>query len=164
MKSVAVFAPVLSLILLAGVCRAAPVHFKELIPILSVTLPGWTAEEPEGQTMTSPFEASTATAAFTSGDKRLEVAIYDGGPQVSAALSYLGQVEMESTKQSVKSVTVQGFKGMIVTQLKDNEAEMLIAVGDRFAVSLSLTGSKDAALVRSVADQLDLKKLAGLAR
>lgn len=164
MKRVTGIVSVLFLLLAAGVCRADPVPFQQLLPLLPAAPAGWTAEKPEGQTMKSPFEASSAMIDYMSGDKRLEVSIFDGGPQVAAGLSYLGQVDMESTEQSIKSIAVQGFKGMLVTHHADKEVELIVAVAGRFIVSLHLTGVTDAALVQDMASRIDFKKLASLGK
>ncbi len=70
----------LALLLAATAAQAEPVHFKELIPLLTVKLPGWTPGTPSGSTVKAPLEASEATLEYTNGDKTLEIGIYDGGP------------------------------------------------------------------------------------
>ncbi len=156
---------ILGLTILAGTGRAATVNFKELIPILAaVKISGWTAGVPAGQTVTSPFEASEASVEFTQGDKRLEVAILDGGPQMGAALASIGQVALESTEISIKPVEVQGCKGSMNISKTDNEGDLLLAVGAKLVVSLHLSGSTDAEILKAAAGQLDLAKLATLAK
>ena len=160
-----VFSLILSLTALAGICQAEPVNFKELLPILAaVKLPGWTAGTPSGQTVKSPFEASEANVEFSQGDKRLEVAIYEGGPQMGAALAAIGQMDMESSEMSIKPAEIQGFKGSMNLSKTDSEADLLLSVGNRFVVSLHLSGSTDGEIIKSVASQLDLKALATLAK
>jgi len=156
---------VLCLTGLAGLCRAETVNFKEMLPLLAaLTLPGWTAGAPTGQTVKSPFEASEAKVEFAQGDKRLEVTIYDGGPQIGAALSAIGQMEVESTEVSIKPVAIQGFRATLNASKTDNDADLLIAAGNRLVVSLHLSGSSDGALLMTAAGQMDLKKLAALAK
>lgn len=162
-------APLCSIVLclggLAGICQAEPVSYKEMIPLLTaLQLPGWTAGTPKGQTVKSPFEASEATVEFTSGDKRLEVAIYDGGPQVGAALASIGEMEVESTEVSIKPVAVQGFKGTLNISKTDNDADLLVAAGNRVVVSVHLAGATDAEVLTLAAGQVDLKKLESLAK
>lgn len=153
-----------SLIVLAGTVRAEPVNFKELIALIDLKIPGWTAAAPTGQTVKSPVEASEATIEFTKGDVTLEVAIFDGGPAMAAAMAATAQVEMESTEEVVKPVTVKGFKGSLYLHLKEKEADMVIMVPSRFAVSLQLRGSMDGEFLKSVAAQMDLAKLATLGK
>ncbi len=153
-----------SLIVLAGTVRAEPVNFKELISLIDIKIPGWTAGDPTGQTVKSPVEASEATVEFTKGDMSLEVAIFDGGPAMAAAMAATAQVEMESTEEVVKPVTIKGFKGSLYMHLKDKEADMVIMVRSRFAVSLSLRGSMDGELLKSAASQIDLAKLSTLGK
>ena len=150
---------------LAGICRAEPVNFKAMLPLLAtVSLPGWTAGTPTGQTVTSPFEASEASIELTQGDKRLEVAFYEGGPQMGAALAAIGQIELESSELSIKPVVIQGCKGSLNISKNDNEADMLLPVGGRIVVSLHLSGSADGEILKAAAGQLDLKKLASLGK
>lgn len=144
--------------------QAEPVNYKQLITLLSIKLPGWTAGEPTGQTVRSPIEASEATLEFTKGDARLEVAIFDGGPAMGAAMGAINQVEMESPEQTVKPATIKGFKGAFYTYPKEKEADLVIMVPPRFAVTIHSSGVVDQPLLQSAADQLDLAKLAAMAK
>jgi len=149
-----------SLLLAATAAQAEPVHYKQLISMLTVSLPGWTAGEPTGQTVRSPLEASEATIEFTKGESRIEVAIFDGGPAMGAAMGAINQVEMESPEQTVKPVSMKGFKGALYTYPKENEADLVLMVPPRFAVTVHSSGGMDADLLRKIAEQLDLAKLA----
>jgi len=165
MRTRALLTAFLSLVLLAGTAQAEPVSYKELIPLLSsVSLPGWTAGTPTGQTVKSPVEASEATLEFTSGEKRLELAIYDGGPAMGAAAAAMAQIEMESPEEVIKPVTIKGFKGSLYLHPKDNEADLVILVPARFAVSIHVSGSADGDLLQKAASQMDLAKLSTLGR
>lgn len=155
---------VLLSVLLAVPALADPVDFKELIPLVSLSIPGWTAETPRGQTMRQPLEASEATLEFAKGELRLEVAIYDGGAAMGAAMGAAGQVEMETTEESVKPVSAKGFKGSLFRRFKDKEADLVLMVPPRFAVSLHLTGSSDGELLLGVASQMDLARLSALGK
>jgi len=160
-----IFPLILGLTVLAATGWAATVNFKELIPVLAaVKINGWTAGVPTGQTITSPFEASEASVEFTQGDKRLEVAILDGGPQMGAALASIGQMALESTEISIKPVQIQGCKGSMNISKTDNEADLLLSVGAKLVVSLHLSGSTDAEILKAAAGQLDLAKLATLSK
>ncbi|GFK94009.1 hypothetical protein NNJEOMEG_01847 [Fundidesulfovibrio magnetotacticus] len=149
---------------LAGAALAEPVHFKSLLPIVAVTLPGWTAGTPSGSTVKQPLEASEASVEFSKGDLRLEIAVYDGGPAMAAAFAAVSQVEMETTEESVKPAGVKGYRGSLFTRTNDKEVDLVLMVAPRFAVSLHMTGSADAALVLEAANRLDLDKLAALSK
>ncbi len=164
MRKRALFAAFFSVIVMAHAAQAEPVSYKELMPLLAIKLPGWTPGEPTGQTMKSPVEASEATIEYTKGEQTLEVAIFDGGPAMAAAMSATAQVEMESPDEVVKPVTVGGFKGSLFIHAKDKEADMVLMVPSRFAVSLQLRGSTDEALLKAAASQIDLAKLSTLGR
>jgi len=164
MRACALFVPVLSLILLAASAQAEPVNYKELIPLVSISLPGWTPGQPTGQTVKAPVEASEAVLELKNGEMRLEVAIFDGGPAMGAAMAAVSNVEMESPDESVKPVTIKGFKGSLYLHHKENEADLVIMVPSRFAVSLHLDNAVDAELLKNAAAQIDLAKLAGLAK
>jgi len=151
-------------LVLAGVARAEPVPFQSLIPVIAVPLPGWSAGEPSGTTIKSPMEASEASVDYTRGDLRLEIAVYDGGPAMAAAIAAVSQVEMESAEESVKPAGVKGFRGSLFTRPKDKEADLVIMVPARFAVSLHLEGSSDAAVLLEAAQRLDLDRLAALGK
>ncbi|WP_243312003.1 hypothetical protein [Fundidesulfovibrio agrisoli] len=147
-------------ILAASAVQAEPVHYKQLISMLTVSLPGWTPGEPTGQTVRSPLEASEATQEFTKGESRIEVAVFDGGPAMGAAMGAVSQVEMESPEQTVKPLTLKGFKGAVYTYPKENEADLVLMVPPRFAVTVHSSGTTDVDLLKKVAEQLDLSKLA----
>lgn len=164
MRKRALLAAFFSLVVVAGNARAEPVNFKELLPLLDIALPGWTAADPAGQTVKSPVEASEATREFTKGDMNLEIAIFDGGPAMAAAMQAVAQVEMESTEEVVKPASAKGFKGTLYQHLKDNEADLVIMVPPRFAVSLHLRGSLDDGLLKAAAEKMDLAKLAALGK
>lgn len=165
MRTRALITAVLSLMLLAATAQAEPISYKELIPLISsISLPGWTAGTPTGQTVKAPVEASEATLEFANGDKHLELAIFDGGPAMGAAASAMAQVEMESPEEVIKPVTVKGFKGSLYLHPKDNEADLVILVPPRFAVSIHVNGSADGDLLQKAAAQMDLAKLSTLGK
>lgn len=164
MKRALPLALALAMAVFAASAQAAPVPYKALLDMITLKMPGWEPGEPQGQTMTQPFEASVATREFTKGDLVIEVAIYDGGPQYAAAITAINHSNIQTKEQSVKSLTVKGCKAVLSIGFKEEVADLLIAVNDRFVVGLNLTGSVDAELLKSAAEQLDLAKLATLAK
>ena len=164
MRKSVLYATLFSLVFFAATAQAEPVNYKELIPLLSITLPGWTANAPTGQTVKTPVEASEAVLEFNNEDKHLEVAIYDGGPAMGAAMATSSLMEMESPDEVVKPATVKGFKGTLYLHIKENEADLVIMVPSRFAVSLHLDGGIDGELLKNAASQIDLAKLATLGK
>jgi len=143
------------------------VHFKELMAILTIDPPkGWeVAEKPKGSTIKAPMPLSEAEVEFKSGDdKRLEVRIMDGLGGILPFMSLAQGMEMESSEEYIKPVTIQDFKGMETFKFKDKHGEIQLPVGNRFLVSLKGTGLDNNDLLKEVAGRLDLKKLAGLAK
>ena len=163
MRKFVLTAAVLALVL-AGVARAEPVPYANLIPLINVPLPGWTAGEPAGTTVKSPMEASEASVEFAKGELRLEITVYDGGPAMAAAIAAVSQVEMETAEETVKPAGVKGYKGSLFTRPKEKEADLVIMVPPRFAVTIHSSGVVDQPLLQSAADQLDLAKLASMAK
>jgi hypothetical protein len=153
-----------SLMLLAGQAQAEPIDYKELLPLLNIDVPGWTPGAPTGQTVTSPVEASEAVLQFTNGDMRLEVAIYDGGPAMASAMSAVARSESETPEEVVKPLVIKGFKGALFLHPKDNEADLVVMVPDRFAVSAHLAGGVDGELLKSTVTRIDLEKLAQIGK
>jgi hypothetical protein len=164
MRSSAFFFLLVSLMLLAGEARTEPIDYKELLPFLNIDIPGWTPDTRTGQTVTSPVQASEAVLQFANGDQRLEVAIYDGGPALAAGMAAVAQTASESPEEVVKPVAVKGFKGAIFQHPKDNEADLVVMVPDRFEVSAHLDGSTDEEVLKNAISQIDLEKLAEIGR
>jgi len=147
--------------------QSPPVHFKELMALLPTTPPqGWElTEKPKGTTLKSPVPLSEAEVAFSSGeDKRLEVKITDGLGGVLPFLGLAHSMEMESSEEYQKPITIQGFKGMETYKFKDKEGELQIAVANRFLLTLTGYGMENNDLLKEVAGKMDLKKLASLAK
>jgi len=76
----------------------------------------------------------------------------------------MAQVEMESPEEIIKPVTVKGFKGSLYLHPKDNEADLVVLVPPRFAVSIHINGSADGDLLQKAAAQMDLAKLSTLGK
>jgi hypothetical protein len=164
MRARALFTAVFFALALAGKAHAEPVNFKELIPLVSINIPGWTPGTPNGTTVKAPVEASEAALEFTKGDASLEVAIFDGGPALGSATAMASQVDMESTEEVIKSLTIKGFKATLYLNLKEKESDLVIMVPPRFAVTVHLSGASDAELLKSTAAQIDLAKLSTLGK
>ena len=83
-------------------------------------------------------------------------ALYQG----AAAMMSLG-FEQEDDEHIVgpTAVKADGMKGMDTFYKKDGRAEMTLAVGGRFLLTLQAGKQKDMALLKSVAEGMDLAKL-----
>lgn len=147
--------------------QSQPVHFKELMAFLPTVPPkGWQVEEgPKGTTIKSPVPMSEAEIIFHSGEnKRLEVKIVDGFGGVLPFLGLAHSMEMESSEEYQKPVTIQGFKGMETYKFKDKEGELQLAVANRFLITLTGHGLENNDLLKEIVGKMDLNKLAGLAK
>jgi hypothetical protein len=159
-----------ALFLIAGVfplpARAQPVHFKELMGLLPVEPPqGWkVSEKPKGATIKSPVQISSAEVEFQSpNNQTLEIHIMDGVAEMLPPTG-LGQgMEMESSEEYLKSIEVQGFKGMEKFNHQDKEGEILLPVAGRFMVLLKAEGIENTDILKEFLGKLDIRKLAALA-
>ena len=144
---------------------AEVVNFKELLPFVDMKIPGWTMEgKPCGTTLKQGnVMVSEARVSFRAGDQTLEVIIMDflGKP-----LPFLmGQhLEMESSEETVRTTEVLGFKALETFRHQDKQGELNISVADRFWVKLDGEGIDNLEVLKKVALQMDLKKLATLAK
>jgi hypothetical protein len=144
---------------------AGVINFKKLLPFVDVKIPGWTMEgQPSGATITQgPMSVSEAKAEFKAGDKTLEVSVTDlfGKP----VPMMMGQkMEMETNEEIVRTTAVQGFKAIQHYNKKDKDGSLIISVADRFLMKIEGKGIDNLKVLQDVAQRLDLKKLAALAK
>ncbi|MBO2009805.1 hypothetical protein [Hymenobacter negativus] len=144
--------------------------YKELEQYLPTEVSGYTPGELKGQSQKMTGMAfSTAERTFTkSPDEEVEISLidYNGSNalyQGAAAMMSLG-IEQEDDDHIMgpTAVKADGVKGMDTFYKKDGRAEMTLAVGGRFLLTLKGTKQKDMALLKSIADDMDLEKLAKL--
>jgi outer membrane murein-binding lipoprotein Lpp len=143
--------------------------YKELENYLPTELSGYTAAEPSGQSMkTAGMAFSSAERRFTRDTVEVTVKImdYNGANQLyqgAAALAGLG-FEKEDDESMMRAAPLKqdGVKGTETFHKKTGEAEVMLAVGDRFMVTVSGTYQKDLSQVESVAEHMDLAKMTKL--
>ena len=144
---------------------AEVVNFKQLLPFVDLKIPGWTMEgKPSGATLQQgKVMVSEARVSFRAGDQTLEVIIMDFLGKTIPFLT--GQhLEMESSEETVRTTEVQGFKAFETFRHRDRQGELSISVADRFWVKIDAEGIDNLAVLKNVAQQMDLKKLATLAK
>ncbi|MFA5110990.1 MAG: hypothetical protein WC443_06270 [Desulfobaccales bacterium] len=149
----------------AVAARAEVVHFKELLPFADIKIPGWAMEgKPSGTTLKQGnVMVSEARASFKSGDKALEVIIMDFlGKPIPFVMGQ--QLEMESSEETIRTTEIQGFRAMESFRPQDKQGELNISVADRFWVKIDGEGIDNLDVLKTVAQQMDLKKLAALAK
>ena len=158
----------LALVLLAGVGTAAAevVHFKELLPFVDLKIPGWQQDgKPSGTTMKQgKVSLSEARATYRAGDQTLEIVVMDFWGKSLPFLAEGQQLEMETNEEKVRTTTVQDFKALETFRKPDKQGELNISVADRFWVKIDGDGIDNPEVVQTVAQQMDLKKLATLAK
>ncbi len=144
--------------------------YKELEQYLPTTVAGYTPGELKGQSQKmSGLAFSTAERTYTKApEEDVEVSLidYNGSNtlyQGAAAMMSLG-IEQEDDEHSIgpTAVKADGVKGMDTFYKKDGRAEMTLAVGGRFLLTLKAGKQKDMTLLKSVAESMDLEKLAKL--
>lgn len=150
---------------LAGPAGAEVVNYKELLPFVDIKIPGWTMQgKPSGTTLKQgKVMLSEARVSFRAGDQTLEVIIMDFLGKTIPFLT--GQhLQMESSEETMRTTEVQGFKAFEIFHLQDRQGELSISVADRFWVKLDGEGIDNLEVLTKVAQQMDLKKLAALAK
>jgi len=155
----------LAILGLALSALADTVHFKELIPFVDIKIPGWTMQgKPSGATLKqAKMVLSEARASFKAGDQSLEVIVLDfSGKPIPFMM--MPQMEVETGEETVRTTEVQGFKALETYRAKNKQAELNICVADRFWVKIDGEGIDHLQVLKEVAQQLDLKKLATLAQ
>jgi len=150
---------------LAGPAGAEVVNFKELLPFVDIKIPGWTMEgKPSGTTMKQDkVMVSEARVSFRAGDQTLEVIIMDFMGKTIPFLTGQ-QLEMESSEETVRTTEVQGFKAFETFRHQERQGGLNISVADRFWVKIDAEGIDNLEVLKNVAQQMDLKKLAALAK
>ncbi|MDP3182210.1 MAG: hypothetical protein Q8M54_05260 [Desulfobaccales bacterium] len=146
--------------------QAQTVHFKELLPFVDIKIPGWEADQkPTGSTVKhDKMQMSEARASFRSGEMRLEINIIDFLGKPLPFLGMLQQVEIESSEEHIRTTQIQGCQALETFRHQDKQGELSINVADRFWVKIDGEGLNNLEPLRLAAQQLDLKKLAGLAK
>lgn len=166
MKRLITFGGLLLLIFTLSLpARADVVNFKELLPFVDINIPGWAVVgKPCGTTLKQgKVMVSEARVSFRSGDMALEVIIMDflGKP-----IPFLTgqQMEMESSEETVRTTQVQGFRALESYRQRDRQGELNISVADRFWVKLDGESIDNLEVLKTAAQQMDLKRLATLAK
>ena len=151
--------------ILAAAAGAEVINFQELLPLVDIKIPAWNMEgKPSGATLKQgQVIVSEARVSFRAGDQTLEITVMDF---LGKSIPFLnGQhLEMESSEETVRTTEVKGFKAMETFRHQDRQGELNISVADRFWVKIDGDGIDNLEVLRKVAQQMDLKKLAALAK
>lgn len=141
--------------------------YKELQQYLPKEVSGYTAGELSGSSQKmSGISYSSAEREFAKGEDRVKVALvdYNGANQIYEGLAAMATLGMEHENDEEimgpTALKVDGVKGMDTFRKKEGTAEMTLVAGGRFMVTLSATKQKDMEFLKSVAEEMDLGKLA----
>jgi hypothetical protein len=151
--------------LLTASALADVLNFKKLEPFVDVKIPGWTmVGKPGGTTVKQgPMSLSQAEAKYTAGNKTMKISVMDLSGQHFPM--QMGQsMEMETNEQVVHTLDVQGFKGIGHYNKVDKEGDLIISVGKRFLVKVEGHKIDNLKVLQDATQNLDLKKLATLAK
>jgi hypothetical protein len=150
---------------LVGPVWAGVVNCKELLPFVEMEIPGWTMEgRPCGATLQQgKVMVSEARVSFKAGDQTLEIIIMDF---LGKTIPFLAgeKVCLESNEETARNTQVQGFKAFETFRLPMKQGELNISVADRFWVKIEGEGIDNLEILAKVAQKMDLKKLATLAK
>jgi len=144
-----------------------PVDWQELTPFL-IDLQGWDAGgDAEGTTVSmGTFSMSQAERSYSSGDKSFTINIIDGGyaPMVYAGIKMAMSMEIDTSDEYIKKITVKNFPGVEKYSRVDKTADIIILVSERFIVQIEGTDIDDASELVAAAKNLDLEGIANLAK
>lgn len=168
---------------------AKTVHFKELQKILPVKAPdGFTREKPKGQTVSSSgISSSNASVTFSALKKEKQLQTMDDGKQDSvevevtltasieiidyaglgegmfASLHMMTETKFENETEDgyEKTTTFNGYKGIEKSHTEEysRSCGLQLVVGDRFLVNATGNGFSETAVLQTLLNSMDLKKL-----
>jgi hypothetical protein len=150
----------------AGLARAELVNFKQLLPFVDLRLAGWTRSgEPSGTTLKEgDISMSQARATYRHGDQRLEIVVLD---LLGKSIPFMvpdQKLDLETGEGIIRSSTIQGVKGLETFRTKEHHGELNLNVADRFWVKITGNGIDSLKVLQAVAKQMNLAKLAELAK
>ncbi len=162
----AVYVLGLMILAAAGPARAQTVDFKQLIPFVDLKLSGWTANsKPDGTTnKEGDFTLSEARATYRSGDRTMEIVVMDFKGKIIPFLGPDDQMQRETSEETRRATTLRGLKAMEIFRPQDRHGELNISVADRFWVKINGDGIDNLEVLRAVAQQMNLPKLAELSK
>lgn len=125
------------------------IDFNLLIPFLPNAPAGWTAEDPDGMTMTfQEGSYTTASRSYSSGDeKRATVSIMDSAYYAVGGWEMWGrQFEMTTTDGYLKTGTVAGFPSWETYDKNSKSYGTMVGLNNRFMVSVTIDNGEKAEL------------------
>ncbi|AYA37477.1 hypothetical protein D3Y59_10720 [Hymenobacter oligotrophus] len=144
-------------------------HHQELQRFLPPVVAGFVHEgKPQGESVDlGSVRYSTCEQRYRKGNQQLKVQLvdYNGANALyvgATALMDLGSQESDEQLMQSCDLGLPDVRGYATLQKKEHRATVALGVGDRFFVSVESTQQHDTRLVKEVARQLNLARLAGL--
>lgn len=118
-----------------------PISWESLIELLPDAPSGWTADEPTGQTMTSPgFSVSMSECGYEneSTDEDVEIVLVDNAYSDNSpwATQFDTAFEFSSSDGHVRHTEVHGYPAIDLYSAPD-DYDLMILVSERFFVSIT---------------------------
>ncbi|MEZ5319842.1 MAG: hypothetical protein R2752_20740 [Vicinamibacterales bacterium] len=127
---------------------------------------GWTRGGFRTAALTLPAPATHATATYTRGAIRADLAITDTAGQqefLEATLSVAGtDFDQQASNGYQKGTTVAGFPAIESWNHQDHLGEFTVVVNRRFLVFATATDLPDIATLRALVDRVDFRAIAAL--
>ncbi len=146
---------------------ADTVNWRDLAPFLG-DIDGWTAEgDAEGSSVSmAGTKISHVERGYTDENRTLMITITDAiaSSMMSMGLKMSMNFEIDSSEEYVKKIEVQGFSGVEKYNYADKDAEVILLLADRFIVQLEGEDFENTKDLVNIADSLDLKGIAALAK
>ena len=149
----------------ASIKPVDPVSFRDLIALLPAPA-GWEREKPTGERMTSPVSFAEASVRLTKGEATVTAKITDSGFNqllvAPFAMFLAGNFERETDSGYEKSIKVGDAPGMEKWDGENKSGDVTVIVNKRFIVEIDGSSIDDPKVLRTILDNVDLKKLADL--
>jgi hypothetical protein len=142
-----------------------PVSFTAFEPLFP-ELAGWEKDKPQGEKMTMPVAFSQATCDYRKDNAVIHVKIMDSGFNQMLTAPFMMFLTTGYEKQTSngyeKSAKVGAYPGWEKWDSESKRGELNAIVGKRFVVTIDGGEIADTKLLYTIADKMDLNKLAGL--
>jgi hypothetical protein len=144
------------------------VNYQKLLPILPESLPGWTADKPEGSTEdVGGFKITNVHRDYRKGEGEkapsAAISILDSvsNPDYVSATTEAWKSNSDNSEGYAKSVTIDGNPGFETFEKDTKHATLWVMIANRYFVQVELQNEEPAELQEWI-KRIDLKKLAAI--
>ncbi|MCH8318582.1 MAG: hypothetical protein IIA88_08810 [Bacteroidetes bacterium] len=143
-------------------------HYKDLQKYLPENVSGYSAEgDPAGTSMNmSGMSYSMCEQTFVNdaGDQvKIALMDYNGAYQLYQGVLavYSMSISIETDEEKMQSIQLsnEDIKGWEVLKKKDKKASVFFGISGRFYLSIEADNQEDTELIKSIAEDMDLKEL-----